>query len=209
MTTTDQTQTASVASEFTVEAAARLRRDVEMLVGFDRRTVGWGERESARLLAARLAEIGAKDIATTTFPTQSSWAPAYLTYLAVGANLALLSHPAARVAAAGLAAVYELEVSGRLNWVKRMLPARRGTSVSARIPAQGATRRTLVLAAHHDAAHMGLVWHPHAVAASHRLAKSTSRALPSHAIPLAELTAAAIPSRRAGPRDGGGLRPGL
>jgi Zn-dependent M28 family amino/carboxypeptidase len=78
-----------------------------------------------------------------------------------------------------------------------VLPARRGTSVSARIPAEGATRRTLVLVAHHDAAHMGLVWHPHTVAASRKLAKSTSRALPSHAVPLAALAASALPSRKA------------
>jgi hypothetical protein len=95
VTTTEQQRPAPVASEFPVETAARLRRDVEKLVGFDRRTVRWGERESARFLAARLTEIGTKDITTTTFRTQSSWAPAHLAYLAVGADLALLSHPAA------------------------------------------------------------------------------------------------------------------
>lgn len=200
MTSSTRTTSASPAvTDHTApaEAAARLRRDVEQLVGLDRRTVGRGERESARYLATRLAEIGAKDIATTTFRTQSSWAPAHLAYLAIGADLALLSNPAARIAGAAVAAAYELEVSGRLNVAKRLLPARRGTSVSARIPAEGTTRRTLVLVAHHDAAHMGMVWHPHAVAGSRSLAKSTGRALPSHAMPLAALTAAAIPSRKA------------
>ncbi|MFD4440235.1 M20/M25/M40 family metallo-hydrolase [Nocardia sp. NPDC058519] len=198
---TPTTRTPSASNDFTdhevpAEAAVRLRRDVEQLVGLDRRTIGRGERESAHYLADRLAEIGAKDITTTTFRTQSSWAPAHLAYLAVGAELALLSHPAARVAGAAVAAAYELEVSGRLNVVKRLLPARRGTSVWARIPAEGTPRRTLVLAAHHDAAHMGMVWHPHAVAGSRLLAKSTGRALPSHAMPLAALAAAAMPSRK-------------
>ncbi|MFC9872971.1 M20/M25/M40 family metallo-hydrolase [Nocardia salmonicida] len=195
-TRTHSAQTDFTDSDVPVEAAVRLRRDVEQLVGSDRRTIGRGERESAHYLAARLAEIGAEDIATTTFRTQSSWAPAHLAYLAIGADLALLPHTAARVAGAAVAAAYELEVSGRLNVVKRLLPARRGTSVSARIPAEGATRRTLVLVAHHDAAHMGMVWHPHAVAGSRLLAKSTGRALPSHAMPLAALVAAAMPSRK-------------
>jgi hypothetical protein len=197
MTTTEQQRPTPAASEFPAETAARLRRDVEKLVSLDRRTSRWGERESARYLAGRLAEIGAKDITTASFRTQSSWAPAHLAYMAVGADLALLRHRAARVAGAALAASYELEVSGRANWIKRVLPARRGTSVWARIPAAGATRRTLVLVAHHDAAHMGLVWHPHAVAATRLLAKSTGRSLPSHAVPLAALSAAALPSRRA------------
>lgn len=196
MTTIDHTL-APAADLSGVDLTARLRRDVEQLVTLDRRTVGSGERASARYLAERLTEIGAKDIALSTFRTQTSWAPAHLTYLAFGADLAVLAHPAARVAGAALALAYELEVSGRIRWVKRLLPARAGTSVSARIPADGESKRTLVLAAHHDAAHMGMVWHPHAVAASRQLAKSTGRALPSHAMPLAALAAMALPSRRA------------
>lgn len=174
-----------------------MRRDVEQLVRFDRRTAGEGERASARYLGDRLGELGAKDVATSTFRSQSSWAPAHLAHLALGAGLAALPHPVARWLGAAVAASYELEVSGRLQWVRRLLPARRGVSVWARIPATGNSRRTLVLCAHHDAAHMGAVWHPNAVAASRRLAAATGHALPSHTIPLAALAAAAIPSRRA------------
>jgi hypothetical protein len=173
-----------------------MRRDVEELVRFDRRTAGAGERASARYLGERLGGLGAKDIANPTFRSQSSWAPAHLVHLALGAGLAALPHPVARWFGATVAGSYELEVSGRLQWARRLLPARRGVSVWARIPAAGRSRRTLVLCAHHDAAHMGAVWHPYAVAASRRLAATTGHAVPSHAIPLTALAAAAIPSRR-------------
>lgn len=173
-----------------------MRRDVEQLVRFDRRTAGEGERASARYLGERLHGLGAKDVATSTFRSQTSWAPAHLVHLAIGAGLAALRHPVARWGGAAIAVSYELEVSGRLQWARRLLPARRGVSVWARIPAAGHSRRTVVLCAHHDAAHMGAVWHPYAVAASRRLAAATGHAVPSHAIPLTALAAAAIPSRR-------------
>ncbi len=41
------------------------------------------------------------------------------------------------------------------------MPAGEGANVVARVPARGASRRTLVLVAHHDAAQTGLMWrHP-------------------------------------------------
>jgi hypothetical protein len=48
-----------VTAPVTTPDHARLRRDVEQLVTFDRRTVGSGERDSARYLAQRLTEIDA------------------------------------------------------------------------------------------------------------------------------------------------------
>lgn len=188
MTTLDTTTTED-------DVVGRLRHDVEALVGLDRRTTRQGERESARHLAARLTAIGAEDAAVAAFPTQSSWVPAHLAHLALAADLALLKHPAARLLGAALTASYELEVSGRSKWMRRLLPSGEGSTAWARIPSAGPSRRTLVLVAHHDAAHMGMVWHPGTVAASRHLARSTGHALPTHAAALAAMAAAATPSR--------------
>lgn len=178
------------------EMVQRLRRDVESLVSIDRRTAQWGERTSATYIVQRLADIGAEDIRLPTFSTQTSWVPAHLVYLALGVGVAAQKHPLARLAGAATTIAYELEVSGRITWAKRLLPAHLGTSVCAGLPASGQTERVLVLVAHHDAAHTGVVWHEHAVAASRQLAKLSGRSLPSHMVPLGALSATAIPSGR-------------
>ena len=177
------------------EVHERLYRDVAALVAFDRRTGGAGERLSASYIGERLRDIGAHEVAVSTFRTQPSWVPAHFAHIAAGFVAAALPGPLARVGSALIAGSYELDVSGRSQWLRRLLPAGRGTSVSACIPAAGTARRTLVLIAHHDAAHTGLLWAPAATAASRYLSKRTGRAIPSHAPTLAALAAAAAPSR--------------
>lgn len=55
------------------DMALRMRRDVEQLACFDRRTGTPGERRSAEWIAGRLRDdIGAADTTTTWFRTQSS-----------------------------------------------------------------------------------------------------------------------------------------
>jgi acetylornithine deacetylase/succinyl-diaminopimelate desuccinylase-like protein len=173
----------------------RLVRDVAALTGFDRRATGRGEADSARRIARRLQQIGADDVRVSTFRSQSSWGPAHLTHLAVGIAAAALPGPIARVAGAAVAGSYEMEVSGRNQWVRRFLPAGQGTSVAARIPAAATPRRTVVLVAHHDGAHTGLVWHPATVAGSRYLARRTGYAMPSHLPALTAMAASAVPSR--------------
>lgn len=207
MATTDSTTQSgphggSVPETATIEAATkgggehdRLYRDVAGLVEFDRRTATIGEYWSARYISDALVAIGANDVVVPTFRTQSSWVPAHLAHIGLGALAAAVNHRAARIVG-GLAALsYELEVSGRSQWVRRLMPARSGTSVAARIPAAGETYRTLVLVAHHDAAHNGWVWRRSAVAASQWLSRRTGRAIPSHASTLAGLVAASLPIR--------------
>lgn len=174
-------------------ANARMNDDVAYLAALDRRTTTGGERRSAEWLADRLAQLGAADVALTTFRGHSSWAPAHLGHVAMGLLTGLLPAPAGTLATLGVAVSYELEVSGRNQWFRRLLPARRGVSVSARLPAAGRPRRTLVLVAHHDAAHNGLVWHPRVLAANRRWSHRTGRAVPSHAIPLAAMAVGALP----------------
>jgi hypothetical protein len=102
------------------------------------------ERDSAAWLAERM---GGR---TETFRYQG-------TYGVVHALHALAGFVAPLPALVSL----ELEASGRLQWLRRLLPAGEGFNVVAE---RGSGDRTLVVVAHHDAARTGLVWHPRVVA---------------------------------------------
>ena len=67
--------------------------------------------------------------------------------------------PAALVGGAAAAAVYDDVSGGRLWFRRRTLPHRPTWNVVAELGDPGAPR-TVVLMAHHDAAHSGLVFHP-------------------------------------------------
>jgi hypothetical protein len=175
----------------------RLRSDVEALVALDRRAGSDGERRSAEWIAEALRDIGAQDVAMSGFRTQSSWVPAHVAHLLLGVVAGLIPGLGARLAAAAITASYELDVSGRNHWLRRLLPAGHGVSVTARLAPAGPTRRTVVLVAHHDAAHTGIVWGQAAVAPSRFLARHTGQALPSHGPVLAALATMAVPSRAA------------
>lgn len=77
--------------------------------------------------------------------------------------------------AAAILASFELEYSGRRQWLRPLLPAGEGTNVIARLPARGRRSRTVVLVAHHDAANTGLMWHPRLLAAGDARAARTGR----------------------------------
>lgn len=168
-------------------------RDVAALAHLDRRTTRAGERRSAELLAARLTEVGAAEVEVTEFRGQSSWVPTHLAHLIGAVAASLVPGVPGRSAALAIATSYELDVGGRSHWLRRVLPAGRGVSVSARVPANGRPRRTLVLIAHHDAAHNGLVWHPKTVALNRSRSRRTGRSLPSHAPVLVAMLATALP----------------
>jgi hypothetical protein len=186
------TTTGAVASDPTM---GRLRADVQQLASFDRRTTGPGERRSTEWIAGRLAELGASDVAVTEFRSQSSWAPVNAAYALAGLAMSAVPGDLGGLLAAALAVSYEFEVSGRNQWMRRLLPARRGASVSARVAATDAARSTLVLVAHHDAAHNGMVWHPRTVALDRMWSKRTGDTMPTHAPVLAAIAAQALPVR--------------
>ena len=100
------------------------------------------------------------------------------------------------LAAAGLV-LFELEYSGRARLLRRLLPARTGFNVTARLPAQGGRRRTLVLVAHHDAARTGLAFHPRLLAAGDRQAERTGRRPSLALVPELAFAAAALGLRPA------------
>jgi hypothetical protein len=172
-----------------------LHEDVEALARLRRLTTTAGERESAEWVANRLRALGAEDVRIVTFRGQSTWAWAHGAHLLAGLAASWVRGRAGRLLGVLVAVSYELDVSVRNQWLRRLLPGRQGDSVEAHIPSKDPARRTLVLVAHHDAAHSGLIWHPMANAVNQRRSARTGRALPSHAAPLIGLAAAATGSR--------------
>ena len=135
--------------------ADRLRRDVEALSAIARDSAGPGERESARLIAARLEEIGASDVRLDLYAFQPTWGKRHAVHFGAGIAAAALGSRALALAAL---ASFDAEFSGRAQWLARVMTAEDGENVVARLPAVGERRRTLVLVAHHDAARTGFAW---------------------------------------------------
>jgi hypothetical protein len=134
---------------------------VEALAAIVRRSASEGERESARLVAARLAEVGATDVDVQPYRYQPSWAWRQAPHFAAGVAAALAGGRVGRALSLAALVSFDAEISGRRQWLARVVPSGEGANVIARVPAAGARRRTLVLVAHHDAAQTGLMWrHP-------------------------------------------------
>lgn len=135
-----------------------IRRDVEALCALPpRRSASAGERQSAAYVAERLRAVGAHDARVAPFRYQSSWAWRQAPHFALGLAAAALR---SRALALATLVSFDLEISGRLQWLARIAPAAEGANALARVPARGggAGKRTLVLVAHHDAAQTGLMW---------------------------------------------------
>jgi hypothetical protein len=93
-------------------------------------------------------------------------------HFAVGTAAAAIR---SRALAAATLASFELEYSGRSQWLRRLLPTGEGANAVGRLPARGERRRTLVLVAHHDAARTGLMWDPRLLAAGNRAARRSGK----------------------------------
>jgi Peptidase family M28 len=144
-----------------------LRTVVEELSGFERPSASAGERRAAEWIAARMREQG--------HPTRVEVERAHGGYwwllglLNGGVALAALAarrsrsrwmRPlAAGLAATAAAAVWDDVGGGRLWFRRAVLPHRETFNVVAEAgDPHGA--KTVVIVAHHDAAHSGLVFHP-------------------------------------------------
>ncbi|HEX8087032.1 MAG TPA: M28 family peptidase [Solirubrobacteraceae bacterium] len=110
-----------------------------------------GERAAAEWVAGRLREEGVEDVALEPYRWPRTHVWAQIPHLL--ASLGPLWLRALALAS------YELDQSGRLQWVQRFVPRGHGANVVARVPAQGPARRMLVLVAHLDAQRTGLIWH--------------------------------------------------
>jgi Peptidase family M28 len=139
---------------------ASLRADVETLAGMTRDSAGIGERASARWIARRLEEVGATDVRVEPFRYQSTYAWAQGLHAAAGLAAVRVRGVGGAALALGALVSLELEVSGRRQWLRRLLPAGEGANVVARVPPGGERCATLVVVAHHDAARTGFFFRP-------------------------------------------------
>lgn len=149
---------------------------VDRLARFERVAGGAGERAAAELVASELGRRGAQVRLEPARVHGTYWEPIGLAS-AVAAASALLGRRGATLGGALAAAcvIDELEIGRRP--LRRLLRRCTATNVVAEItPAgagQGDPRRsgpTLVIHAHHDAAHTGLVFHPGVAKLAARLA---------------------------------------
>lgn len=142
-----------------------IRRDVEALASMNRSSARPGEWRSAAWLVHRLREVGVGDVEVCRYRYQATYALAHGIHNLAGAVACARGGVRGAALASATLYSYELEVNGRAQWLRRLLPGAEGANVVGRIPAAGTSRATLALVAHHDAANTGLVWHPRLVAA--------------------------------------------
>lgn len=144
------------------EERAWLRELLEQLSAIDRPSASAGERRAAEWIHERFAELGAGSRIESERAHGTYWWP-----LGIGAGAALLANLAAlrghRAAAAGLGAAAAAALVDEFPPGKRRLrnrlPSGHTYNVVCEIGPEEA-ERTVVLVAHHDAAHAGLVFHP-------------------------------------------------
>jgi hypothetical protein len=140
-----------------------LRGLVETLASIHRPTASQGERVAAEWVAGRLRELGAGDARVEREDVHGTfWWPLGLAAGAgvVAGLMALRGRRAAGgmlAAAAGLAAADDLPPGSRR--LRSVLPRREAATVVAELGPPDADH-TVVLVAHHDAAHAGLLYHP-------------------------------------------------
>lgn len=140
----------------------QLRTQLEELERIDRPSASEGERRAAEWLVERFAELGAE--------ARIEAEPAHGTYwwpLGIGAALGALGGILAlrgrrllgALLGAGAAAGMASDFPPGKRHMRRFLPRRTTYNVVCELgPAEA--ERTVVLIAHHDAAHSGLVFHP-------------------------------------------------
>jgi hypothetical protein len=153
----------SAAATSTPPDARWLRELVEGLASIHRPTASAGERIAAEWVAGRLRELGAHGARVEREDVHGTfwWPLGLAAATGVAAGVAALSgRRAVGVTLAGLAgaaAVDDLPPGCRR--LRSLLPRRAATTVVAELGPPDADR-TVVLVAHHDAAHAGLLYHP-------------------------------------------------
>lgn len=157
--TTRMTSGASTGSDW--------REAIYHLASFERPSASDGERRAAEWIAERLRRLGCRATVEEEQAHGGYWWPLALANMlgAAGATLMLRRRDGfRRVIAAGAgaiaaAAVWD-DVSGGRLWLRRTLLPKRPTWNVVAEAGDRSSPRTVVLVAHHDAAHSGLVFHP-------------------------------------------------
>jgi hypothetical protein len=142
------------------------RAAIHELAALPRPSASDGERRAAELIASRLRAHGCRAVIEEESAHGTYWWPIGLANLvsagfaaaALRRRAAGVRATAALVATACAAGLWDDLGQGR-RWFRRALPRRPTWNVVAEAGDSGA-ERTVVLIAHHDAAHSGLVFHP-------------------------------------------------
>lgn len=171
-------------------ASADLRATIEYLARIDRASCSVGEHEAAEWIASELRELGAEAHVERHEIHGSYWWPLGLTS-AAGLAAALLGRRGHRLLGAamgalGSALVFDELGAGR-RWLRLLLPKQVTANVVATMGDPQA-ERTLVIVAHHDAAHTGIFFDPRITEFLGRhlaSSESQSRDLPGPMLPIA------------------------
>jgi hypothetical protein len=139
----------------------RTLSDIQALAAIDRGSASDGEARAARSLAEMLAGRGLQPVLERERAVGGFWQS---TGLAAGAAvlagaIGSRSRAAGSVIAALAAGLIADDVDNAGHLLRRLLPKRETTNVLAWAGDPGA-RETVVIVAHHDAAHTGLLFHP-------------------------------------------------
>lgn len=143
--------------------ATDLRHTIEHLTTWERPSASEGERRAAEWIAAELRELGYTADVEEERAHGTYWWPIGIATAAAGAaGVARPKGLRGRVVAAAVAAVSALAVWDECGlwrgyWTRRFLPKRSTWNVVGR-GGDASAARTLVLVAHHDAAHTGLAF---------------------------------------------------
>lgn len=147
----------------TLRSETTWRDAIHELASFERPSASDGERRAAEWIAARLRELGCEATVERERAHGGYWWPVGLAnaLALAGASLARRRRRVlgAALAATATAALWDDLGHGK-RWFRRaVLPHRDTWNVVAEI-GDPAADRTVVVVAHHDAAHSGLVFHP-------------------------------------------------
>ena len=173
-----------------------LNADVHALSAIERRAATAGDRISAEWVANRMRALGLEDVRIEPFRCHSTWAIPYGAHALLGMLAAWLPAVLRVPLALATAASFEADYTGRDQKLRSLLPgAGVGHNVVGRI---GKGPRTLVLVAHHDAAHTGWVWDPRFLESGRKHARRTGTTPSFIALPLLGLLLIALGFRRIG-----------
>jgi hypothetical protein len=151
--------------------SAAVHQDVERLAAISRGSATAGEAEAAELLAGMMRERALDPVLEQEMVVGGYWQSTGLAAAAgmLAGALGARSRRAGALLAAGAAALMADDVDNGAHLLRRVLP-RRATSNVLAWAGDLSAEETVVIVAHHDAAHTGLLFHPGLVQLVDRLA---------------------------------------
>ncbi|MFM9022983.1 MAG: M28 family peptidase [Solirubrobacterales bacterium] len=141
------------------ELEAQAREAIAHLASFERGSASEGEHRAARWIASRLDALGAPAVVERESAHGGYWWPLGLLTLVAGLASITRSQLAWLLAGGGAAALVADDVSGGPKLLRRLLPRRPTWNVVA-VAGDPDAERTVVVVAHHDAAHWSLLFSP-------------------------------------------------